>query len=217
MGVNEDSALEVWNWHCCQDNIHTLKNRLGYGEKIWILGYELLADGSFMDPFHGNEMRFPIPLAASEMPSRHSATPEMYCILINYAASFEVPPSGEYISLASLDHMRRPELTSEECTDLLRYSEKPFENLLMDGGPFFHRKQSLGDLSFTIRPLPRIPITIVLWRGDQEMPPGGNLLFDSTAIHYLQHLLRELARLTIWRLRNILDPSLRWGLQEDPE
>jgi len=44
---------------------------------------------------------------------------------------------------------------------------------------------SYGDVSVTIDAFPKVPITLVLWRGDEEFLPEGNILFDSTISHYL--------------------------------
>jgi len=30
-----------------------------------------------------------------------------------------------------------------------------------------------------------VPITFVLWRGDEEIPPSGNVLFDASIPSYL--------------------------------
>lgn len=43
----------------------------------------------------------------------------------------------------------------------------------------------LGDASVTLRPLPRLPITYVIWRGDDELPPAGMILFDGNASGWL--------------------------------
>lgn len=43
----------------------------------------------------------------------------------------------------------------------------------------------LGDASLTFHPLPKIPITLVLWQGDEEFPPTGNILFDANIKFYL--------------------------------
>jgi hypothetical protein len=43
----------------------------------------------------------------------------------------------------------------------------------------------IGDVSIRLWPLPRIPITIVLWKGDDEFPPEGNFLFDASIASYL--------------------------------
>jgi hypothetical protein len=43
----------------------------------------------------------------------------------------------------------------------------------------------VGDASFHLRALPRIPLQYVLWEGDEEFPPSAQLLFDSSVDHYL--------------------------------
>lgn len=39
----------------------------------------------------------------------------------------------------------------------------------------------LGDVGVTFRVFPRIPITLILWRADDEFPASGNILFDASA------------------------------------
>ncbi|HEX3015935.1 MAG TPA: DUF3786 domain-containing protein [Desulfobacteria bacterium] len=42
-----------------------------------------------------------------------------------------------------------------------------------------------GDVSVMVNAFPRVPVTLVLWAGDDEFPPAGNILFDVSAAHYL--------------------------------
>jgi hypothetical protein len=35
-----------------------------------------------------------------------------------------------------------------------------------------------GDHSVVIKALPLVPVALVLWKGDEEFPPAGNILFD---------------------------------------
>jgi len=37
-----------------------------------------------------------------------------------------------------------------------------------------------GDLSVTLQALPLVPVALILWRGDDEFPPEGTILFDRT-------------------------------------
>jgi hypothetical protein len=37
-----------------------------------------------------------------------------------------------------------------------------------------------GDFSVVVRALPLVPVALILWRGDDEFPAEGNLLFDKT-------------------------------------
>jgi|Deesub1362A_J573_1020465.scaffolds.fasta_scaffold00444_21 hypothetical protein len=42
------------------------------------------------------------------------------------------------------------------------------------------RPLTFGDASAELLPLPRIPVTLILWLGDEEFSPRVDLLFDST-------------------------------------
>ncbi len=37
-----------------------------------------------------------------------------------------------------------------------------------------------GDFSVVIKVLPLVPVALILWKGDEEFPPEGTLLFDKT-------------------------------------
>ena len=39
---------------------------------------------------------------------------------------------------------------------------------------------SMGDVSVTIQAFPKVPITLIIWRGDEEFSPYGTILFDSS-------------------------------------
>jgi hypothetical protein len=38
-----------------------------------------------------------------------------------------------------------------------------------------------GDVALIFHPLPRVPLQLVLWQGDEEFPAEANILFDRTA------------------------------------
>jgi len=205
-------AYEIWNWERCYPQILSLKHRLGYRDRLWILGFEVLENGTIVDPIHNVTMFKP--QGSSEIPSRHTAVPELYCLLSQYASADDIPFSGELISFAALDPLRRPELSSGDCSALLSYSthtERDFTEIGVDSAPFFGERGKGGDFSFTVWPLPRIPVPFTLWRGDDDVPDNGTLLFDRSAIYYLGQLRRELAWLTVWRLHHIIDPEYKWG------
>jgi hypothetical protein len=42
-----------------------------------------------------------------------------------------------------------------------------------------------GDVSVVVRALPLVPIALILWKGDEEFPPEGNVLFDRSVIGIL--------------------------------
>ena len=59
--------------------------------------------------------------------------------------------------------------------------ERLFEVAKIFGG----YKADYGDVAVTINAFSRVPITFVLWQGDEEFSPEGNIIFDSTISDYL--------------------------------
>jgi hypothetical protein len=69
----------------------------------------------------------------------------------------------------------------------LKRAKDPFVNtfghnpkLLLDAAtkiygaiPYEH-----GDFSVVVKALPLVPVALILWKGDEEFPPAGNILFD---------------------------------------
>ncbi|MCX5799143.1 MAG: DUF3786 domain-containing protein [Proteobacteria bacterium] len=47
------------------------------------------------------------------------------------------------------------------------------------------KEEEFGDASFTLYALPRVPITFILWEGDEEFPPSVRTLFDPSIQKYL--------------------------------
>ena len=45
--------------------------------------------------------------------------------------------------------------------------------------------KTLGDASICFYPFPRIPVTFVLWYGDDDFPPSAQLLLDATCSKHL--------------------------------
>jgi hypothetical protein len=66
-------------------------------------------------------------------------------------------------------------------------------------------KTDYGDVAVTIHAFSRVPITLVLWRGDDEFPPEGNIIFDSTVSDYLStEDINVLCEAIAWRLVKLL-------------
>ena len=60
------------------------------------------------------------------------------------------------------------------------FGETP-EKLIETGEVMGGQRAALGDASVTINVLPYFPMTFIIWKGDEEIPPDGNILFDQTA------------------------------------
>jgi hypothetical protein len=48
------------------------------------------------------------------------------------------------------------------------------------------RPGDIGDASLVFDVFPRVAVTVVLWQGDEELPPRMNLLFDANITDYLE-------------------------------
>ncbi len=74
------------------------------------------------------------------------------------------------------------------------------------------RKSDYGDIAVTVDAFPCVPLTIVLWRGDKEFPPDGNIMFDSTVGDYLPtEDITILCEIIAWKLVRLARQSLDAG------
>ena len=66
-------------------------------------------------------------------------------------------------------------------------------------------KADYGDVAVTINAFSQVPITLVLWQGDTEFAPEGNIIFDATISDYLStEDITVLCETITWRLINYL-------------
>jgi hypothetical protein len=68
----------------------------------------------------------------------------------------------------------------------------------------------LGDASITLKPLPHVPVTFVIWGGDDELPPQANILFDESIVSYLPtEDIAVLCSMIVYRLIRIKESLSR--------
>lgn len=84
--------------------------------------------------------------------------------------SFQDVPDGRFYMDAFLKRAKNPLLTG--------FGHNP--ELLMEIATKAYITSPLdyGDSSVVIEALPLVPVALVLWKGDEEFPPEGNVLFD---------------------------------------
>ncbi len=78
--------------------------------------------------------------------------------------------------------------------------------LLIDtAGKLGGYKADYGDAAVTINAFKLVPVTLVLWQGDEEFPPTGNILFDATISDYLSiEDVNVLCEIIAWKLVRLL-------------
>jgi len=104
----------------------------------------------------------------------------------------------------------------EGASYLPTFAKRAIEPLTKHFGPEPHRlidtaarlggqKVDYGDVAVKINGFKLVPVTLVLWRGDEEFPPRGNILFDATVSDYLStYDITVLCDAIIWRLVSFL-------------
>ncbi|MFA5316415.1 MAG: DUF3786 domain-containing protein [Dehalococcoidales bacterium] len=63
------------------------------------------------------------------------------------------------------------------------------------------RKADFGDAAATFDAFSRVPVTFILWRGDEEFDAQGSILFDASVSDYLSsYAITELCEGIAWKL-----------------
>jgi hypothetical protein len=68
-------------------------------------------------------------------------------------------------------------LPLEKIAEKYKNDRKVF---ITKGSELNGRMLAYGDASFALLPMPRIPVTLILWLSDEEFPARTDILFDST-------------------------------------
>jgi len=69
---------------------------------------------------------------------------------------------------------------------LTSYFAKQPELLIAAGHRLSGEAITKGDYGISIPALPRVPLTILFWTGDDEVQPSANVLFDSSANEHME-------------------------------
>jgi len=119
----------------------------------------------------------------SRKDSSRAGFSEELCILAYLINSHNIPTSGRLTKAESLPNgqffFRGPHpLPTDKLT--ATFGRKP--ELLLEIANVFNAKQyNFGDASIQLNVLPRVPLTIVIWGGDEEFAARASILFDETA------------------------------------
>ena len=117
------------------------------------------------------------------------------------------PPSNKLISFKELREGAGyfPTFSKRAIKPLLDYFGEEPHRLLGAADLLGGHKADYGDAAVTISAFSRVPVTLVLWRGDEEFPPAGNIMFDSNISDYLPtEDIIVICQTIAWRLVRML-------------
>jgi hypothetical protein len=134
---------------------------------------------------HTDEKKIIITGETSE--GRNAGFLEQLCILVYLINAKDLPIAGKYVGAELLSggqfFFRGPHSLPNEQLEKV-FGENP-ERLLKLTGRLNAEPCDFGDASIRFLILPRIPLTIVIWRRCDEFPARAKILFDQTADEHL--------------------------------
>jgi hypothetical protein len=113
------------------------------------------------------------------------------------------PPTGRRVTFRELPAgpVYFPTFAKRAIRPIVDAFGKDPARLLAAAAKIGNIQSDLGDAGVTIDAFPRVPIAYVLWAGDDELPPQGNILFDSNVSDYLPtEDITVLTESITWRL-----------------
>lgn len=141
---------------------------------------------SFLIPFLNDEVFLTWPdLLFLRGRSGKEPAIQQQIILLHYLMgtwqSHGAPVTGEWIAFQDLPDgrfyldafQRRAKIPLVQA-----FGERPEMLLDLAGTAFGATPLAQGDFAVQVKVLPLVPLALVLWKGDEEFPPDGNILFD---------------------------------------
>ena len=114
---------------------------------------------------------------------REEAVPlrDKILILHYFTRARGTPPTGRIITYKELHEGINyyPTFFKRAIDPIINHFRDKPQKLLEVAKTLGGRKADYGDIAVTIDTFPRVPITFVIWSGDKEFPPDGNIMFDT--------------------------------------
>jgi hypothetical protein len=124
-------------------------------------------------------------------------------ILHYFTGAKGTPATGKLIAykqlLGGISYF--PAFSQRAITPFVNHFGKSPELLIKAAAKLGGREADYGDVSVTVNAFDHVPITLVLWRGDEELAPNGNILFDANISDYLStEDVTVLSETIIWKM-----------------
>jgi hypothetical protein len=153
----------------------------------------------------GREVWLSLPGGTMETPDGGPLSLREEILILHYLERASgIPPTGNWISFAEISGgtFYHPVFLQRCKVPLVRYfGGEPRRLLSLAAEEVGGESLALGDAGVKIPVFPRVALGMILWRGDAEFPPDGNVLFDSSVTGYLPvEDIVILAETVVWKL-----------------
>ncbi len=140
-------------------------------------------------PFLDDELLITLPGASIRYSHKNDDVPLWAKIVaLHYLnAAKSAPPTGRQITFQDLEGGRVyfPAFLRRTIIPLLDAFGENLEGFETAGLKAGGIKSSIGDHSLSFQAFPFVSIAFVLWKGDDEFPASGSVIFDSSIANYL--------------------------------
>lgn len=141
--------------------------------------------GIFKVPFLNSlyMVKYPSGEIFAEKESGEVSLTNRVCILHYLTHASDYALTGRYVTFKELPNgsIYVAPFTNRAIRPLVSIFGSCPEKLAEGGEKLGGKKADAGDWAVTVDIFPKVPVTFVLWEGDDEFPPSGNILFDSSA------------------------------------
>ncbi|MGD0621742.1 MAG: DUF3786 domain-containing protein [Thermacetogeniaceae bacterium] len=186
---NRFANQSYMNWDV---TLEIARGKLGDSEPLDIaqraaVRYDAAA-GEFVIPYLNQEHRVRYPSGEVYLP-RGGEVPIVNKILIlHYLEHAEgVPLHHKWISFKEIPggQIYINPFYNRAIRPLIKLFGRDPQGLITAGLALGGKKENLGDACVAVPVFPMVPVAYVIWEGDEEFDPSGNILFDESAPHYL--------------------------------
>jgi hypothetical protein len=157
-------------------------------ESLAALTGTLLKEGAFHFALLGRALRLALPefyvvdTGGAALPTFQQAL-----VLYYFVTADGTPLAGRWVSFADLPggRMYAPAFQGYSGNELVRAFGADVEAfrracLASGGSPL-----EIAEAAYSFQALPRLPLAVTYWVGDDEFPSASKILFDASACHYL--------------------------------
>lgn len=144
---------------------------------------------TFTVPFLGDKYVVSYPNGSVTIPGKTEDVPlNVKILILHYLINANgAPLLNKWISFKELPDgaIYIDPFTRRSIQPMLKYFAEKQDAFVDVAKTLGAKEESLGDTSLTIFVFPKVPITYVIYSGDDEFPASGNILFDASASNYL--------------------------------
>jgi hypothetical protein len=147
-------------------------------------------------------------IAVSLVDSEAQVPLEDRVMILRYLAQAKgTPIAGKFIAFNELpegaNYLRT--FSKRSMEPLAKYFGAEPQRLIETGKKLGARRVDYGDVAVTVSAFNRVPVTLVLWRGDEEFSPRSNILFDASISGYLStYDITVVCETIVWKLVRFL-------------